>query len=254
MADMHQKNLFQRFAPAIRKLPQSPCYTRKMLLTEEFHLAHEDKLEIYYAPFDYINRNARVVLIGVTPGWQQMELAYRIARQALNQNIPPKDVCRKAKSTAAFAGAMRSNLCAMLDKIKLPDVLDLSSSISLFDDHAKLLHTTSALRYPVFATTKNYTGHQPKPLSSPLLKSYIKSLLGPELATIEHALIIPLGKAAQAAIEYLVDMGVINSNRCCLGFPHPSGANAHRAQQFYQNQKQLQDGVEKWAMDFRLHS
>ena len=107
-----------------------------MLLTGEFRLAHEDKLEIYYAPFDYINRNARVVLIGVTPGWQQMELAYRIACQALDQNMTPKDVCRKAKSTAVFAGAMRSNLRAMLDKIKLPNVLDLSSSISLFDDHS----------------------------------------------------------------------------------------------------------------------
>ena len=67
-------------------------------------------------------------------------------------------------------------------------------------------------------------------------------------------MIIPLGKAAQAAIEYLVDMGVINSNCCCMGFPHPSSANAHRVQQFQQNQKQLQDRVEKWAMDFGLHS
>lgn len=40
-------------------------------------------VKIYYAPFEYINPEARIVLVGITPGPTQMVNANNEARQAL---------------------------------------------------------------------------------------------------------------------------------------------------------------------------
>jgi hypothetical protein len=72
---------FDRFADAIRALPED--LGPADLLSEKFHLYSDQRLSIYYAPFDHVNKRARLVLVGVTPGLRQMELAYRAARHGL---------------------------------------------------------------------------------------------------------------------------------------------------------------------------
>ena len=46
-------------------------------------LADGDGFAVHYAPFDHVNRDARIVLVGLTPGWQQTELAFETARDRL---------------------------------------------------------------------------------------------------------------------------------------------------------------------------
>lgn len=72
--------------------------------------------------------DARVVLVGITPGQTQLRLAIAAARQALSRGLDDDEVIRRAKSAAAFGGATRANLIWMLDRVGLPGALGIAST------------------------------------------------------------------------------------------------------------------------------
>ena len=237
---------FEMYAAHIQALPGTPSLSKADLLCPAFRLYQDTRLEIYYAPFDYLNPRAKVVLVGVTPGWTQMEIAYRQAREGLHAGLPHPTILDRIDEHASFAGAMRRNLMTMLDALALPEHLGIPSSASLFATHRPLLHTTSALRYPVFVHGCNYTGHTPKPLSMPALRHFIEHLLAEELQQVPEAIIIPLGQSVSDVIGYLVETGHLDRHRCLLGFPHPSGANGHRVREFNEQRERLTRSLKEW--------
>lgn len=237
---------FETYAAQIQALPETAYLSKVDLLCPTFRLYHEARLEIYYAPFDYLNPLARVVLIGITPGWTQMEIAYRHARDGLHAGLAPSIILDRIDEHASFAGAMRRNLITMLDALGLPECLGIPSSKYLFSTHRRLLHTTSALRYPVFINGRNYTGHTPKPLRMPALLHWIEHLLAEELQQVAAAIIIPLGQSVSDIIGYLVETDHLDRHRCLMGFPHPSGANGHRVREFNERREQLTRSLKEW--------
>jgi hypothetical protein len=113
---------FDRSRKAILELPlkgSSEKYQPADLLCSTFRLFSEVGLDVYYAPFHYLNRDARVVLMGLTPGWTQMEQAFRTSRQALNDGLEGTALFRRIDRTGSFSGSMRKNLVDMLDGIGL---------------------------------------------------------------------------------------------------------------------------------------
>lgn len=73
-----QRNLYT-FAPRVRALPDREKYTKEDLLTPSFLLEQKEGVSIYYAAHnEIINEQARVFIIGITPGWTQMERSTRI--------------------------------------------------------------------------------------------------------------------------------------------------------------------------------
>jgi hypothetical protein len=234
---------FDRFADAIRDLPVQ--IDRATLLSESFRLYSDRQLSIYYAPFDHVNTRARLAVVGITPGWTQMEVAYRTARQGLLEARAREAILVSVKRTASFAGSMRSNLVTMLDALGLPEVLG-TTTRSLFDEQRGLLHTTSAIRYPVFTAGKNYTGHHPRPLDTNILMAFVEERLAPELASLDTALIVPLGHAVERCLDHSVRRHQLPSDQCLFGFPHPSGANAHRARHFSERRDELRRSVREW--------
>lgn len=238
-------NRFERFATAIRGLPPGRL-SRERLLDGEFLLTREGRLSVYYIPFERTNPKARVMLVGITPGWTQMQLAFETARDALHAGVSRKDVFRAVEQAASFAGPMRSNLVRMLDALQLPSLLGIPSSASLFAENGHLLDSTSALRDPVFVDGRNYTGSSPSIDRSPLLLGTILDDLGVELSAAPDAIVIPLGGAVEKALAMLVKDGQLDAARCCLGFPHPSGANGHRARLFEENRVQLGETMSRW--------
>ena len=134
----------------------------------------------------------------------------------------------------------------MLDDLDLPAMLGIDSAEQLFRDQAHLLHSTSALRNPVFVRGANYTGAAPPIASSPLLRRVIIQTLGSELASVPSAILVPLGGAAERALRLLISEGLVERERCCLGFPHPSGANGHRVSLFQQKRTHLSRTLADW--------
>lgn len=236
--------LFSRFAPWIKELPPGPL-TPPQRLNHRFLLASEGDVSIYYAPFEHMRRTARVVLVGITPGFTQMAIAYQTARDGLRADLPVDEIFDRVTRQASFAGTLRVNLTRMLDEIGLPDLLGITSSATLFADHSELLHSTAALRNPAFVNGKNYTGSRPS-IETPLLRNEIKTLLAPQLDALPSAIIVPLGGTAERALGVLIEAGQLEPSRCCLGMPHPSGANGHRARLFAERRDELAATLSDW--------
>lgn len=125
--------------------------------------------------------------MGVTPGPTQMLESYAIARDALRAGRMDEDALRSVKAHASFKG-MRRDLARWLNEIGLAPVLGLQSCAELLEDsHRGLLHTTSAVRYPVFVRKRdgslvNHTGSSPGLTVHPWLRGMIQATLARELS------------------------------------------------------------------------
>lgn len=238
--------LWHQMLPALQRLPLGPI-GRERLLTEDFKLADEGRLSVYWIPFGRLNVQARVVICGLTPGYGQMLQAFAAAREALSAGLGLDETLAHVDRVGSFAGTMRNNMVGMLDDPGMAEALEIPSTAALFAEADHYVHTTSALRYPVFVDGQNYGGANPQVRQSALLQKYVTGTLGPELAAVPDALIVPLGKAAESCVQMLVSAEQLDMERCLFGFPHPSGGNGHRVRQFRENHERLRQELDHWA-------
>ena len=236
----------ERFLEDIRALPAGEL-SREQLLTPEFRLHEDSGFSVYYAPFDYIRPRAKLALVGITPGWQQMEIAFRTARARLRGGDDPNEAFRAAKAQASFAGGMRRRLCGWLDNLALPESLGVASSEELFGPADDMLHATSAVRYPVIKSNgENWSGSGPSPTTAPVLRGFIHNVLADELAQVPDALVVPLGAAVSKALGDLVVAGKLDERRVLAGFPHPSGLNMRGPAVFRAGRNRMRAQVLGW--------
>jgi len=194
-------------------------------------IANDGPLHVEYAPFDHIEKNAKIAIVGLTPGRNQARNARNALREAWSSGRPMTEAMALAKRSASFSGAMRSNLLAILDHIGLPNAFGMQKSEEFFSLNGAGVHFTSALRYPVFLNENNYSG-SPHLITTPILREMIDIYLAEEASTLSEALWIPVGKHAAAALFYLADAGKLDRARIISGLPHPSGANSERIAYF----------------------
>lgn len=192
----------------------------------------EGPLRVDRSAFDHIERGARFVVVGITPGAQQRDLADAAYASAIARGEEHNKAMRAAKFASSFGGTMRSNLVQMLDHIGAAKALDVSSTAALFDPSVTgRAHFTSALRYPVFTNGANYNGQVPI-LGSPLLRRMVETLLAEEVKALPGAIWQPLGDKPNAALEHLVKLGILDRSQIAPALPHPSGANNERIAYF----------------------
>jgi hypothetical protein len=217
--------------------------TPESIKSEMFLLEEDEKkqLEIYYAPFEYVNEHAKVVIIGITPGLHQMEKSYSTVLHAKNQEASDETILSQVKNNSSFEGTMRKNLVQMLDELKLHEYLNISSTIELFSSANHLVHTTSVISYPVFYKGKNYSGSTPNMLTAEMLKKYVTEHFALEIDQIKQPLLIPLGAKVSKVLDFLVEKRMIDSKLILNGFPHPSGANGSRQKTFESNKDQMKE-------------
>jgi hypothetical protein len=222
--------LFERFAPVIRSLSASDL-DGAPTLNSKLRLAADGKMEVCYAPFEYINPWARVVIVGITPGRTQMLNALREARQQLDRGVDFKMALIAAKKTGAFSGSMRPNLVGLLDYVGVNSWLGIRTCDDLFGDAANLVQTTSVLRNPVFVDGENYNG-TPNMMRHPLLREQLITYFGEDVRALPKSVFVPLGEKVAEALHFLADRGLLDHGRILDGLPHPSGANAERIAYF----------------------
>ena len=190
-----------------------------------------ESLVVYYAPFDYINPKARIVIVGITPGRTQMLNALRELRRQLDAGASDAVALRAAKLTGAFSGAMRSNLDALMDAIGLHGWLGIKSCMDLFGLSSELVQTASVLRNPVFLKGDNYNW-TPSMIRHNLLQAQLLEGFGHDVKELPRAVYVPLGDKVTEALHFLADRGILNRQQILDGLPHPSGANAERIAYF----------------------
>lgn len=187
-------------------------------------------ISVYYAPFEHVNRSARIVLVGITPGESQMRRAWCAARHAITTGEEISKVMSEVKRVSSFNdefGNMRRNLYRQIEHWSVHTWLGLSTGASLFDEGWSQVQTTSLIRFPTFLYGNNYRGQSPIPLKHDFLSSVINAHLINELRAIPKAIVFPLGPKVESVIRKLEASKLI-SNPIQYGMFHPSGENTYR--------------------------
>lgn len=105
------------FLQQLKALSSSGGFTKSDLLTPAFHLAKDGDLDLYYSPHnEYINPYAVVAISGITPGFFQMQLAYKKAAQLLKDGETFETIAYETKKAAGLSGSMRQNIIEMLNE------------------------------------------------------------------------------------------------------------------------------------------
>lgn len=234
------KKRLEDYIDKIKELPLNNSYKREEILSDEFLIEKHKDIEIYYAPHnEHANAKAKIFIVGITPGFQQMSTAMATARKCIEDGVDIEETKYLCKVAGRFSGSLRKNIISMLDEIKLNEALNIESSSELFADKDYLLHTVSLIPYPVFVKGKNYTGHTPKLIKSDFLMTYVNENFIDEISNLEDVFIIPLGRAVEEVLEELISKNILKEEQVLKGFPHPSGANVNRLPQLKENKEAM---------------
>jgi len=228
---VEQNSTRQHFLPIIASAKGSDPYsdpkTRDSLVYKK-----DGAVEVFYSPFDHIAHQAKLVIVGITPGRAQAINAAVSARAQIQSDRSAEEALRAAKLTASFSGGgTRNNLVRMMDGIGLNALFNIASTASLFTEAGEQVHFTSALRYPVFVNGENYNGN-PHMLKTPILRELIETYLTEEARALKDAVWLPLGPKPAIALQHLAGLGLLRREQILDGMPHPSGANAERVAAF----------------------
>ena len=215
-----------KFLNQIRSLKK---INKSTITNKNFLIKREDNIEIYYAPFDYINSKAKIMIVGITPGLQQMLQSF----EAVNEGRSLKDV----KDLSSFKGSMRTTLIKYLDALNINKKLRIKSCESLFNINSKYLHSTSLIKYPVFDKGRNYSGSGL--LKKKILLDFLEAHFVKELKKLDKTIIVPLGNTVSLTIDYLNNEFKLNLKCFLKGFPHPSGLNIRKDIQFKENKVRM---------------
>lgn len=220
---------FERYHDLISN-PKTSFFGNPM--SNKLLVSTEGRFQTFYAPFDHINRDAKVVICGITPGKQQALNALEEARKALLIGDSAEVAKQKAKKFGSFSGDMRPNLVTMLNHIGLDELLGITNCADLFGAHSHLVHYTSALRNPVFFDGENYSG-KPSMVTQPALLKQIELALVEEIRLLsQDCLYVPLGDEVSKVFTHLESKGLVNPARVLKGLPHPSGQSLERIHYF----------------------
>ena len=209
----------------ISKIKRLKKIDKNSAVSKDFLVNKDGNIEIYFAPFDYINSKAKIVIVGITPGLQQMIQSFQVIKDGKS--------LKEVKDLSSFKGSMRTTLIKYMDELKINKILKIKSCESLFNLDSKYLHTTSLVKYPVFDKGKNYSGANI--LKKKILLDFIEKNFLEELKTLKKSIIVPLGNTVSSTIEYLNSKYNLKLECFLKGFPHPSGANARKNIQFKEN-------------------
>lgn len=221
--------LLSRFSPVIRGLTHGSLNSPG--LPDDLLLDSDGPLSVYYAPFDYVNESARVVIVGITPGRTQAVNALLEAQCQIRAGHSAEAICMAVKQAASFSGPMRKNLIAMLEHIGLHSSLGIASCRELFNPSKPLAHMASLLKYPVFVDGKNYNG-APDPLRHPLLAKIVRQHFAKDVSALAGAVFLPLGDTVSSALQQLASEGILDAKRILNHMPHPAGQNGERIAYF----------------------
>lgn len=222
--------LFERYREAIRALDLARVGAPAEI-PDAFLLAREGRYSSHYIPFESVNPAARVVVVGISPGFAQWKNAMREAQRQMAAGSSSEETLRAARLTGAFSGAIRPNFVALLDAIGVQRWLGIGSCSSLFDVDAPLVQVSAILRHPVFVDGKNYSGTPAMPRQA-FLREEMLRYFAHEAAMLPDAVYIPMGASVSEGLDWLAAQGVLRGDRILHGLPHPSGANAERVAYF----------------------
>lgn len=196
-------------------------------LNVETRIASAARDEVFYVPFESVNADARLVLVGITPGPEQVRLAYKSAQALITEGKSDKAVLAEAKAANTFGGrSMRPNLLRLLRAFRFEALLGLSDAEELWGARADLLHATSVVPHAAFRKGKMFAGSFEEVLSSsPLRKCFEEDFVSSLKGLAKDAMFVALGPTPLVALDWSVREGYIQADQVLGAFPHPSSSS-----------------------------
>jgi len=194
-------------------------------------------IEILWAPLDFINRKARIVVVGVTPGPNQARRSYKAVRMAVAKGYNPQADLERIKAEASFRGnVIEPNLMSLLEHSGLAERAGIEDIDDLWTKEASKVHFTSTIRYPTFIKGELFN-NQIDSLEHPELKKYVETYLAEELASVPtDADIVALGQKGPRIVRYAAKAAGIDLRRV-VALPHPSGSATGAVRDFLSKNK-----------------
>lgn len=213
-----ERNMFSRFASGMK------CMGVDGVGAPGFSLGHEGKFDLAYIPFEHVNPDARLVIVGITPGNTQLELAYAKARELLLAGQDAGDILVEVKKAGTFGGkSMKPNLLKILRHFQFEKLLGIADVETLWGTDADLLHSTSVVPHAAFKNGKPFNGGFDEILASSLLKGCFLDCFVPSAQEMNRdALFVALGPCPQAALEWCVKANALRPEQVLGSFCHPS--------------------------------
>lgn len=179
--------------------------------------------QLFYMPFSYVERSARLVIVGITPGSTQIRMAYEKVRELNQGGRSREEILRTVKAHAAFGGVMRQNLIRMLRHFGFAALLGVRDEADLWGSASYLVHSTSVVSHAAFKADKMFNGSFREVLASPALReSFERDFLG-ELALLPaEAVFVGLGPTPLDALDHCVERGLLPRERVLGALAHPS--------------------------------
>ncbi|MGK2233232.1 hypothetical protein [Colwellia polaris] len=194
-------------------------------------ITQNGQYESFYAPFDYINKGAKLVIVGITPGSTQAHQALMTFKCLLQEGVDIDKALKQSKSVASFSGALRKNLVNMLNHVRINDLLNVNDCSELFNQNNEQVHFTSVLRYPVLKNGVPLSSGQGI-LNIKELNEMFENNFVQEVNILPDAIYLPLGNGVSELLHVLVGRGLIKPEQVLDGLTHPSGANNERINYF----------------------
>jgi hypothetical protein len=181
-------------------------------------------IAILWAPFDYVNPDAKLAIVGVPPGPTQAMLSYKAVLTANANREDPQARLAKIKADSSFRGAvMEHNLKSLLEHSGVAQLAGIEDIDNLWTQEAHKVHFTSTIRYPTFLHGVMYN-NQIDSLRHPELKNYVERHLAEELLALPtSALIVALGSKGPKIVRHAAKVAGIDQKRV-VALPHPSGS------------------------------
>lgn len=203
-------------------------------VSDDVVMGTEGRLSLRYIPFEHVAREAKLVIVGITPGITQLKAAYDAFRSAANAGRSDDEARARAKDAGAFAGTMRTNLVRMLEHFGIHRRLGLRSAHDLWASAAALLHSTSVVPHAAFVDgDRHFNDGFDVIMASPLLRGSFEADLVPSLSLLpEDALYVALGPTPLDALAHCADVGAIRRDRILGMLPHPSGSSGSQVRYF----------------------
>lgn len=220
-------NLLERFKPVL-------CseYTER-----DFLLGNERGYNVFYVPLEFINPQARLALVGITPGRTQMFKAYSVARQAIRAGISNEEALFKAKQAAAFDG-MRSRINEMFDHFEIPRHLGIANAASLWDKDFMHFQPTSIIPNAAFKGEAYFNGPFDTVLKVPLLRQQFEQEFVPSIEKLgKQTVYVAMGPVVDKALLWCVSNGVIMERQFLGYFPHASGSSGSQFAYFLRRKR-----------------
>lgn len=179
---------------------------------------------VFYMPFEYVNDRARIVIVGITPGPNQMALAYDEVKTLSSRGMNEDQILLQVKKLAAFGDAsMRPNLVKMLNAMRINELLGIGDAGELWSTSYDALHATSVIPHSGFRNGKMFAGSFDQVLRSEAFSSGFHRDFLPSLRALPHkAYFLALGPAPLDALQWCVSQGHIKEEQLLGALAHPS--------------------------------